>query len=993
MSVLADALADTRQDGHPALLIGGEAGAGKSRLLAEFLATAPDARVLAGGCLAMGGDELPFTPFAAFLRGLVRELGADQVAAMLPGQGTPELARLVPELGEPDDGRDQAEARARLFEEMLTLLGRLAESGPVIVLIEDAHWADASTRGMLAFLIGQQQELPGVLIVVTFRSDELDRTHPLRPVLAELARIGWARRMDLSRLTRRETGDLATQILGHEPDPALVTRLYARTDGNPLFVEELMRSADLDGELPESLRELLLTTLQRLPDATREVLRVASTGIEPYGHALIAAVMGQDEDALTIAVRPAVMANVLLTSTEGYTYRHALIREAVTGDLLPGEDERQHARYAATIDANPSLAGPGRAAIEAAHHWYWSGDTVRALSGTWQAAAELTQSVAHAERLALLDRVLRLWDQVADATQRTGTSRAGVLEQAMLIAELAGDDQRGLALADQALAELDSATEPVRVASLLGKRSVFKRYLGLRDGEEDLRAALALVPPRTDGVTPDWAATRAQILLALAGFGVTSRQRAWAEEARDLARQSGVVGIEVNAQLTLAIASTAPTFQAAPDSEAMVLIARARAAATRSSQFQVMARAATLESYLLETAGEHERSAEVARQGMREAEANGLTRARGTFLAINVAEPLFALGRLDESLEVAERALELSPPTLNQGALRIRQGFIAVVRGNAEDAATALSAAEQALADVPFEDQYHVPLIELGVRIRLMADGPSAALAEALRIIERHDLSCRVPTFAWPLAVALGHTGLVTMRRAADGQTETMAQEAVALLSRLEAMTAALSAHGRLQEAYRLTFAAQAATAAILQDQATSTGPGATRTARDQATRAWDEAADAWEALSQPYELATALTLAAEAALGGRSRPAGPPGRAGREAAAERLRRAGALADQLGARPLAETIGSLASRAGLQPDARTRTREDQLGLTSRELEVLRLVAAGRSNREIAADLFISAKTASVHVSNILAKLGAATRTEAAAIAHSRHVTP
>ena len=129
MSVLADALADARQDGHPALLIGGEAGAGKSRLLAEFQATAPDARVLAGGCLAMGGDELPFTPFATFLRGLVRELGADEVAAMLPGRGTPELARLVPELGEPDDSRNQAEARARLFEEMLTLLGRLADPG------------------------------------------------------------------------------------------------------------------------------------------------------------------------------------------------------------------------------------------------------------------------------------------------------------------------------------------------------------------------------------------------------------------------------------------------------------------------------------------------------------------------------------------------------------------------------------------------------------------------------------------------------------------------------------------------------------------------------------------------------------------------------------------------------------------------------------------------------------------------------------------------
>ena len=95
LAMLADVLADARQDGHPALLIGGEAGVGKSRLLAEFAATAPDARMLTAGCLQVGGDELPFTPFAAVLRGLVRELGADQVTAMLPGQGVPELARLV----------------------------------------------------------------------------------------------------------------------------------------------------------------------------------------------------------------------------------------------------------------------------------------------------------------------------------------------------------------------------------------------------------------------------------------------------------------------------------------------------------------------------------------------------------------------------------------------------------------------------------------------------------------------------------------------------------------------------------------------------------------------------------------------------------------------------------------------------------------------------------------------------------------------------------
>jgi DNA-binding CsgD family transcriptional regulator/tetratricopeptide (TPR) repeat protein len=981
MAVLTDAFCGARDGGHVSLLIGGEAGAGKSRLLAEFAATTPEARVLTGGCLQLGGDELPFTPFAAVLRGLVRELGADAVTAMMPGRGVPELARLVPELGEPGLSRDPGEARARLFEEMLTLLGRLAESGPVIMLVEDAHWADESTRGLLTFLIGQQRELPGTLIAMTFRSDELHRTHPLRPMLAELGRIGWVRRMELPRLTRRETAELAGQILGREPDPDLVARLYLRSEGNPLFAEELIRCADLDHDLPESLRDLLLGTVQRLPDSTREVLRVASSGIEPYGHGLLAVVSGLGEEALTEALRPAVMANVLLAFADGYSFRHALIREAVNSDLLPGEDERQHARYAAAIDAEPSLAGPGRATIEAAHHWYWARDPGRALSGAWQAAALATQSVAYAERLALLSRVLRLWDQVPDATERTGTDQAGVLEQAMLTAELAGDDQRGLAFADAALAELDPATAPVRVAFMLGKRSLFKRLLGRPGRGDDLHAALALVPAEAAEATAA-TATRAEILLAMAQFGVTPAQRAYAEEALALARQSGAVGTEVNTLLTLAIGATAPAFQAAPGSEALALIAQARATAVRSGQFQVAGRAATLESYLLEAAGEHERSAEVARQGMREAEENGLTRALGTFLAINVAEALFPLGRWDESLELAERALELSPPTLHRSGLWGRQAYVMVARGQVEAADEALSASRQVLSGASFEYQYHFPLAELTVQLRLIADGPGAALDEAIEVTERYDLSGAIPVHGWPLVIALAHVSLAALCHTADGQAENMAERAVMLMGRLRTAAAGLPAEGLLQRAYRLTFAAQVTTASLAHAEIV---PAAEAPEPAAARAAWDEAAKEWEALRQPYELAIALTFAAEAELTG---PAGLTGR-DREAAGERLRRAAALAAQLDARPLADAIAALARRSGVTLGTKAPTGPGRLGLTDRELEVLRLVATGRTNRDIAADLFISAKTASVHVSNIMAKLGAANRTQAAAIAQNK----
>src|SRR5580658_9689671 len=445
LAALREAFEAAAAGGYRAVLIGGEAGVGKSRLMAEFTAEfaaeftngARPARVLTGGCLQLGSDGLPFAAFVAALRDLVRELGADAVTAMVPGRGGPELARLLPELGEPDGGRDPV--RSRLFEEWFTLLG---------------HRADESTRNLLTYLIGQQRALRGVLIAVTFRSDELHRTHPLRPLLAELARIEWVQRMDLPRLTRGETEELAAGLQGHEPGPELAARLFERSEGNPLFAEELLSSPDLNTStrgLPESLRDLLLAAVARLPEPTRDVLQVASAGLDPNGHDLLSAVTRLDGEELARALRPAVAANVLLATRNGYSFRHALIKEAVYDDLLPGEGERLHARFAAALEADPSLVEPGRAAIEAAHHWYEARDAARALTSAWPAAAQAGRSVAYAERLALLGRVLALWDQVPDAAQRIGTDRPGVLEEAVGTADLAGDDQRGLTLVNALL--------------------------------------------------------------------------------------------------------------------------------------------------------------------------------------------------------------------------------------------------------------------------------------------------------------------------------------------------------------------------------------------------------------------------------------------------------------------------------------------------------------------------------------------------------------
>ena len=973
LAVVREAFGAADRGGYRTVLIGGEAGVGKSRFIAEFTAEftagAGLGRVLTGGCLQLGSDGLPFAPFVAVLRELVRELGAEAVTAMIPARGGPELARLLPELGEPDGGRESV--RSRLFEEWLTLLGRLAEAGPgpVVLVIEDAHWADESTRSLLAFLIGQQRALPGVLIAATFRSDELHRTHPLRPVLAELARIEWVQRLDLPRLTRAETAELAACLAGYEPGPELVARLFERSEGNPLFTEELLHSPDLTRVLPESLRDLLLAGVARLPEPTRDVLQVASAGLDPNGHALLSAVTRLDDEELARALRPAVAANVLLATRDGYSFRHALIREAVYDDLLPGEGERLHARFATALEADPSLVESGRAAIEVAHHWYKARDATRALTTAWPAAAQAGRSAAYAERLALLGRVLALWDQVPDAAARIGTGRPGVLEAAVGTAELSGDDQRGLTLVNALLKDIDPDIEPARVARMLARRGRFKRRLGQPGAPEDLHAALALVPA---GVS---ASARAEVLLALAPFGRTSAQRAYAAEALELAREAGDTANEVNALLTLGIGTSAPGYQASAGSQALALITEARALAGRAGDWQAQLRAAVLESHLLEGAGEHERAAEVAGQGVRDAEATGLARAMGTFLAINLAEPLIALGRWDEALEVVERALELAPPPLHRGALRTMQALVAISRGDLPTAAEALADARGAVWDAQFEDQYHLPLAGQETRLRLAADGPAAALAEATAVLDRWDLSRVAPLFGWPLLTILAETGLAALRTGALSSAGAPADDgAAALLERLRVMAGKLETFGPMQRAYQVTFAARQQAGALLGGQPGG-GPGGARAA-------WDEAAGAWEALGQPYATAAALLAGAEAALADGDR----------DAAAERLRRAAPLADRLRAGPLGGEIAGLARRARISlAVGPVESGPDRLGLTEREFEVLRLVAAGRSNREIAAELFISAKTASVHVSNILAKLSAANRAEAVARAHDRRL--
>ena len=597
LSALESVLARAGRGGPSAVIVGGEAGVGKSRLVTEFAGRArgAGARVLMGGCLELGADGLPFAPLISVLRGLVRDVGAAGVAGLLPGGSARELARLLPEFGEPAGSGDGGEARARLFEQVLVLLERLADAGPVVLVVEDMHWADRSSREMLAFLIRNLPTVDDVLMVVTYRSDDLHRAHPLRPLLAELDRIAWVTRMDLGRLTRSETGRLAAQIIGRPLDDDRLAAVYRRSQGNPLFVEALLGGGEPGGGLPESLRDLLVAAVRRLPEETQEVVRAASAGGDRTGHGLLAAVTGLDGAALAWALRPAVAANVLLADSEGYVFRHALIREAVHDELLPGERVQVHRRFAEAIDADPALVAPGRASGEQSWHWYAARDTVRALVSAWQAAGQAARALAYAEQLAMVSRVLELWEQVPDAAQRIGASYLSVLESAVEAALTAGEDERGIGFATAALQEIDVIGEPARAALMLKARARMRWHLGRAEGIEDVREALQLVPAGFPGPA------RGQVLSWLASRLDTAGEsgaRTAAEEALQACRQAGDAETEAHVLITLAELDSRERGALSLD-----LLQQARELGEQAQNHDVLLRVAIIESHVLEGVG------------------------------------------------------------------------------------------------------------------------------------------------------------------------------------------------------------------------------------------------------------------------------------------------------------------------------------------------------------------------------------------------------
>jgi predicted ATPase/DNA-binding CsgD family transcriptional regulator len=959
-------------DADPAVvLVGGEAGVGKTRLVAELAArcTTDGIRVLVGGCVPLGDGALPYAPIVEALRTLLAEVGVGAVRELV-GPAWPELARLLPALGEPDRrGPPGQAAQARLFELLLGLLGRLGEQAPLILMVEDLHWADRSTRDLLAFLVRNLRR-ERLLVVVTYRNDEPSHQR-LGPYLAELNRADRVGRLELARLDQAQTVAQLVGILGTAPAAELTDAVFARSEGNPFFTEELLGSIRAgSSELPATVRDLLRGRILALPEPARQVLAVVAVAGRRVPHRLLAAVAGQDDDTLVAMLRTAVAGQLLVTQPgeDGYEFRHALLREVVDADLLPGERVRLHGQYAKALTDRPELAGgpPAVAAAELAAHWDGAGEPARALPARVAAGLRAEHARAFAEADRHYQRALELWEQVADPDRPAGLDRVDLLTRGAEATAQTGTSDRAIGLLEQALGHLDRVSDPVRAARLLSRLGIHRHTVLDHDAAlaafGEAERLLAGFPP-----SAEQAAVLADHAHGLEAVGRPQEAIPLLEQAITVARLVGAKAEEASALATLACCLDSPE----EVERSIALHLEARRLAQEAGDAEILIDTYVTLGETLELAGRSQEALDDAREGYQRARQLGLEHAIGSYVACHLAWQLLAAGRWAECEQFTAEVLATDSWDAQDlhavlGQLLARRGNFAAAHDQLDQARRTTPAADR---DPAWPQRAELALWEGDDQ------AASAAITEGLGWRARLEPSRALSQYTSPLYA-------LALRLAADQAERAAARRAAHDLTQLQKQAASVAAElDPLGSSGVPTARHPGVRCYLLLAQAERS-----RLERASDPERWHGAAAAWDSLTRPFEAAYARFRQAEALLAG--------GAARRQAEAA-LRPAHKTAVALGAVPLRREIELLAQRGRLylqepvdqaaMPAASSPAAS--LGLTQREMEVLTLVAQGRTNRQIGQQLFITPKTASVHVSRILAKLGVAGRGEAAAVAH------
>ena len=983
--------------GRPVLVtVRGEAGIGKSRLVREAIASARanGATILHGACLDLGGDGLPYLPIIEALRGLARETTPEAFEELLGAAGS-DLAGLLPTLsaarspGPAPAGstRDPGSApgfgarpdpsaadRARLFERFLDFLGRLGSAGVVLAVIEDVQWVDPATRDLLTFLVRNVTTEP-IVAVLTCRTDDLAPGHPILAWLAELGRAPGAIRIDLQRLGRDDVKRQLDAIDGGPVTEDVLDSIWRRSEGHPLFAEELFEAvSDDDGARQPSLVDVLMGRVAGLGPETTVVVQTLAVAGRPIDERLISPVVDRSEREVGASLREATARGVLVALPDGrHAFRHELLREVVERDLSAGERRQVHERLASELEVHPELGdeNPASAAGELARHWAAAEQPIKAYRSAIAAADAAERVNAFADAWRLLERAIGLEARLTPEGGPNGAERVAIRRRAAQVADLAGLFDRAAELVSEALALVDPDVD----ATLAGVLHARLGYLTWARG--DAEAALAEHREAARLVPDDPPSTeRAHVLGALGGalmgLGRWADSRPVCEAAIGQAVRAGAVREESRARNMLG-----------SDLVALGEIERGlselreshRLAGTQPSELFVVT-GYNLGLNLL-AADRLDEALDVATTARAAARAGGLERRYGMDLAALAGDILMRIGRSEDADRVVGEGLRLDQGRRGTPYLATVAALLDARRGRPRDAAERLAAVDP----TTLEPDMAAFVARARAESLLIEDRPADAAA-AVEDGLANLAGIEATVWGAPL-VALG------LRAAAEQAEAGRAARRDAVVAEVVDRTAAL--RDRL---------------GVIAEQARTPSTAAwVATGRAEAARVdgsadpdlWSAAIDAWDAIPEPAEAAYGRYRRAESRLRASGIKADVRGD---------LEAAWQTANRLGAEPLQAAIRTLAGRARVElgrPDSTTmptpaavsseadaRARPSTggspapaYGLSAREVEVLRLVAAGRSNGQIADRLFITRKTAGVHVTHILDKLGVSNRVEAA----------
>ncbi|MEP7114027.1 MAG: AAA family ATPase [Ilumatobacteraceae bacterium] len=935
------AVADARNGLPSVVLVSGDAGIGKTTIVSETVGRAGIGLYM-GRSTHIGGDTIPLAPLADLLRQVRRthpQLVSETPALVTlqhwfaPGAAVPELN------GSPHGG---------LFAAVLELITELAADAAVVVGFEDLHWADTVTWDLFEYLarnlIDEQ-----VVLVGTYRPSEVANHPNQRTRLAELTRLPAAHRIHLDGLDRNEIAQHVASLLGGAAPDDFVDQVVARGRGNPFFTSELV-AAHLSGEaIPIVLSDLISAEIADLDDNARQVLGAVATIGRDASHELLAAVVDLPERDVEAAVRTVIDARMLIVNNEAYRFRHPLLGEVVYADLLPPQRARLHRSVAATLQQQPAdVLGRADRAGELAFHLDRAGDYEGAFSALLT-AADAAEMVAPAAAFGHLERAFELWDSVGERS--AGVNRAHRLWQAADIATTIVGNERAVQLALTA-----SEQGPPPLGAAWGHERL-GRYLWaagrLQESAIEFAQAVAMLGDDDD---PTAAAVYAGLAQAEALAGRDAGAEQWCGKVFELVQSPGDnPGAWSMARRALGIVRS-------NQGDPVTGVELCGAAMVAAPNAQSRALAGLYLCVTLGDAGEYAAELGTAQDAVAEGHLTGLDRGYGCYFDSLAADALVRLGRWTEVPIVLAR--HPRPDTLPVGRLQLArvEAVLAARRGDTSEA-----------------------LAQLEIAHQLPIDGWHAALRDAMTAdvhlaLGNWDRAAAAAEVGW---AATGTTAVLWAARFAMFGVAAEVEQTLDWLARREPVDIGATI-ARLQQrldAVRSLAASvpggpQRDTAAHLAHATASL----TRLVVSDAD-AWDEAVARWGDLGDCWATAAALVRGAEARA--------VAGAADRAAAA--LRRAHELASELGAFPLLAEIDAVSSRTRISIEAPTRvvvdeTSAERLGLTPREAEVLALVAAGRTNRQIGEELYVSDKTASVHVSNILRKLGVNSRVDAAAVA-------